>query len=97
MVCAAKVIDGRKVIWLLDAVAGTGGKLVFAAASGCVDMIFDAASEHFRMVNQIVNIKTRMVAAVAGTLSYHRIWRLLSVATKLGPSIGPRGPIVQRG
>lgn len=66
------------------------GAWIVAAASGCIHMIFDAASEHFGMVNQMVNIEPRMgVAGAVVTLSCQRIWRLLSVATKLGPSIGP--------
>jgi hypothetical protein len=96
LIFAAKVIDGRKGtegVRLLNAVAG---KLIFAAASGFVHMILDAASEHFRirMVNQIVNMKLRIVSAAAGALSCQRIQRLLSVATKLGPSIGPQRAIV---
>jgi hypothetical protein len=62
---------------LWGAVAGTGGKMIFAAAAiGCVHVIFDAASEHFRhMVNQMVNMKPQVVLAMTRTLSCQRIWR----------------------
>lgn len=92
--CTAKVIDeGKRIenIQPLDALAGMGGKpeLIFAAASRCVHMIFDAANEHFRTMDRMVNVKPRMVSTVAAeTFSCQRIWRLSSIA-RLGPSIGP--------
>jgi hypothetical protein len=45
--------------------------------------------EHFRTMDRMVNVKPRMVAAMAAvTFSCQRIWRLSSIA-RLGPSIGP--------
>lgn len=98
-VFAAKVIDGQEGIENIRPLDAVAGKLIFVAAGVRVHMIFDAASEHFRlrMVNQIVNIKGRIVLAVAETLCCQRRWRIISVATKPGTSTWPGGLIVQRG